>query len=406
MRNKYMFFVRDEAKITIFGVNIDSICAAPEINNEEHVMGDTDDQSTQSLKLKDLNIDKQDREKFSKIESNLNKSQKLLNDYWKPSQSDIEEQKECSKKLVKHTEIDELGQINERETESGGNNERNHPKLDEQKMPKLVKEETKQEEQYERSEHVQPPPKQEKVRKISDKKEAKKDIKVVEYNLDAIISDEAGGNLDDYSSETHLGKDDELKETNKEEDENLIQKVRTTTTHKNIKDSEYQKNLNDKNKKRRNRLERENKEHANEYEDRSDGPEESKEDSCISLGESQSNVAQNFTKQDFKKHKSTSKLVDQFEEKQRASISEVEEVKQVTEENKEQTDKTEEPEGHVESMNDESKQEEGQLEQADRQPSNIKQTQKTEMAEVHEKEQPRQEKKKSIETSKTSEVYE
>lgn len=399
-----MFFVRDEAKITIFGVDINNLCKVPEIYNEDYGIMNTDDQSTQSAKLKDLNIDKEDKEKFLKIESNLNKSKKLLNDYRKPPQAAVEEQKENYKKPLKHTEIDELGQINERETESGGNNEKNHPKPDEQKTPKFLKEETKQEEQYEQSEHVLPP-KEQKIRKISDKKDMKRDIKVVEYNLDAMVSDEAGGNLDDYSSDKIICKDDEFKETNKEEDDNLIQKVRTTMTHKNIKDTEFEKSLNDKNKKRRNRLERENKEHANEFEDKSDGPEESKEDSSIPIVENQSKIPQSFSKQDFNEHKNTNRQIDQFEEKQRASISEVEEVKQITEESKDQIDKHEEPEGYVESMNDESKNEEGQIEQADRQPANSKRVIKNENAEVIEKELTKQEKKKSLETSKSPEVY-
>ena len=143
-----MFFIREKSRITLFGVDKDSICNTPELENEDYDIISSNEQSNQSSKLKELNIDKEGKEKYAQIESKLNKTSKMLADYGKqPQPAEPEEQKDVSKSPSEDNDNDELGQINELETESGGNIDRN-PTKPEEAIPLNVPtaEENKQEE--------------------------------------------------------------------------------------------------------------------------------------------------------------------------------------------------------------------------------------------------------------------
>ena len=120
----------------------------PELENEDYDIISSNEQSNQSSKLKELNIDKEGKEKYAQIESKLNKTSKMLADYGKqPQPAEPEEQKDVSKSPSEDNDNDELGQINELETESGGNIDRN-PTKPEEAIPLNVPtaEENKQEE--------------------------------------------------------------------------------------------------------------------------------------------------------------------------------------------------------------------------------------------------------------------
>ena len=149
----FTFFLRDKSKINIFGIDDTDILETPSKLNEDFGSIGLDEQANQSSKWKDLNLDQQNMEKYANIEKTLLNSSKMLRDYGKHSNpSEVEEQKEILKSSLSDDE-DELGQINERETESGGNNDKNQQKLEEyfEEISKniLDDEDEKQEERFE-----------------------------------------------------------------------------------------------------------------------------------------------------------------------------------------------------------------------------------------------------------------
>jgi hypothetical protein len=240
----FMFFIRDKVNIILFGFDEQLISCRPIKLNEDFAMQNSDEQSTQSSKLQNLKIDPEDREKFAKLEKNLENSSKILSSY--SGKANVE--KEETKKFVKDSEI---GQISERETESGGNDKQ--PSKDE-KLIKETKDLDERIDNFERSDCNDSFSKQSQ----SDKSSAHKDIKIVKYSLESnYASDEAGGNLKEYDDNNENNLNEDLKESN-DESIGFINKVRHTTVSKNKITSD----LSEKNKMRRSRHEREAKEIA------------------------------------------------------------------------------------------------------------------------------------------------
>lgn len=152
-QNKFTFFLREKSKINIFGIDDTEVLVTPAKINEDYSSIALDEQANQSSKWKDLNLDQQNIEKYAHIEKSLINSSKLLRDYGRQlNPAESEEHKEPLRPTASDDD-DELGQINERETESGGNNDKNQQKIEEyfQEISKNIfdDEESKQQERYE-----------------------------------------------------------------------------------------------------------------------------------------------------------------------------------------------------------------------------------------------------------------
>jgi hypothetical protein len=241
----FMFFIRDKTNIILFGFDEQLISLKPSKINEDFVMQNSDEQSTQSSKLQNLKIDPENREKFAKLEKNLENSSKILSSYTGKASVEKEETKKSGKDL-------EIGQINERETESGGNDIES-PK--EEPFIKLTKEEDKK---FEKFENLERPEYSDSLIKQSpsEKSTPHKDIKIIKYNLESNdASDEAGGNLKEYDDKNEQNINEDLKESN-DDSVGFINKVRATNILNNTKAND----LSEKNKNRRSRHEREARE--------------------------------------------------------------------------------------------------------------------------------------------------
>jgi len=254
------------------------------------------------------------------------------------------------------------------------------------------------------------PPEEDKQNKSDEKKDYKRGIKVVEYSLESNASDEAGGNLDDYSPEkAEITQNEDFKDTCEGSTPDLFNKVRTTSTSKNMKENDLQADPIEKNKKRRNRIERESRDSPRqELENMTDNQEESKENHSVSFGDSNSNIFDAFGAEhaNSKPDESEEKGVESHVDKQRASISEVEEVKQPTEDSKQEISNSEINQDYVEVVNEESKQEGCLIEQADRQPSSNMQQVKREGPEVKDIGIQSLQEKRLSESSKSPENFE
>lgn len=399
-----MFFVRDKSKISIFAAGEKEICTSPSRVNEDFVTSSSDEQSTQSTKLKELNIDRENREKYAQLEKNLENTSRMLADYGKqPYSSHFEEHKEPSKKAFKDSEDVELGQINEKETESG-DIERNQSKSDlhfRQPRPQFT-EEHKHEERYESSSNFN---------ELSVKNNPRRDIKIVSYNLESQLSDEAGGNRQESNKDkTESNQNECLNNTDEADATDFINKVRSSPASKNLIDSDYQRNQIEKFKKRRNRSEREP--HGStipETEEKLEEVEQSKEKEPKSYINSQSKMFEmlNRGKQVMNKIAPFEQPFELQEEKQRSSISEVEDVKQNVEEAKaEYLEKQPQEETQEIPVNDESKQEELQQDNIAKQAQKQKIYPKSKQSKAAQKSSSKIEKQRQSETSKTVEANE
>mmetsp|Transcript_12381 Transcript_12381/g.12425 ORF Transcript_12381/g.12425 Transcript_12381/m.12425 type:complete len:610 (-) Transcript_12381:269-2098(-) len=90
-----MFFVRDKDKISLFGISESNISQVPE-EAFEYTSNAGDEETAQSSKLQNLNLDSEDKEKFAHIEKILDKSSKTL-EKQRRSETDKEESKDHSK---------------------------------------------------------------------------------------------------------------------------------------------------------------------------------------------------------------------------------------------------------------------------------------------------------------------
>ena len=263
-QNKFTFFLRDKSKINIFGIDDTEVLTTPSKKNEDFSSIALDEQANQSSKWKDLNLDKQNIEKYAQIEKSLINSSKMLRDYGRHSNPlEVEEQKDALN--ANESDEDELGQINERETESGGNNDKNQLKIEEcfEEIRKhiLDDEDEKQQERFENkailSNISETANSQANMNlnlslEISEKSGAK--VKVVKYDINSNDFDEAGGDLDDSKNNSQILDKEENKDDSSFRNDDSM---RRSTPSKSMIESEYQRNLIEKNKKRRNRLERE-----------------------------------------------------------------------------------------------------------------------------------------------------
>lgn len=411
-----MFFVRDKNKISIFAAGEREICTPPNKVNEDFVTSSSDEQSTQSTKLKELNIDRENREKYAQLEKNLENTSRMLADYGKqPHPSNFEEQKEPNKKAMKDTEDVELGQINEKETESG-DIERNQSKSDLHSKPPRpqFEEEHKHEERYESSSNFNENSTKEeaKVQKSFDKKEnSRRDVKIVSYNLDSQLSDEAGGNRQESNDEKIENTQNEyLNNTDEADATDFINKVRSSPASKNLMDSDYQRSQMEKLKKRRNRSERET--HGStipETDEKQEDVEESKEEQPKSFINNQMKMFEmlNRGKQVMQKITPFEQTYEPQEEKQRSSVSAVEDVKHNVEEAKaEHSNQQPQEEAAEIPVNDESKQEELQQDHVARQAQKQKISPKGRHSEPGQKKESKLEKHRQSESSKNAETYE
>lgn len=383
-KRQFMFFIRDKLKISLFAIDESIINTRPiKLNEEYHTI--SDEQSNESSKLKDLNIDSENKQKFAHIEKTLNNTSKMLAEYGKQTAiNDREESKYYTKKYTKALEDDELGQINERETESGGNNEKNQQKVEEyRKLSRdTPRDENKQEERYENTPPVAQPQtivEESKRKKPIEKEAPRRNVKVVEYNLESNVSDEAGGNQNDYSPEKYEpDHNEDLKDTSEGNSKDFINKVRASTVSKNLSENEYSKN-----KTRRTRQERENNSFSlGENEDRFEDLEESKENQSTGYPDTKKSKLHLREPQIISANENVEQTSSQGEDGQCAPVLELEDSKQDVEENKSTLREEKVVESRIDAQ-EEDKQTDNNLEQDNRQPSlHQKSSQKTKSSEV------------------------